>query len=213
VADVLEPRETLARHLDWVTAPRGAARAALYGPALKHRVPPDRVLADLGSRLDGDAGAPTMARLMLLDQLHWLPDDVLVKADRAGMRVSLEIRTPYLNRELAEFAATVPAHVHAGRNGKMLLRALLEEVAPVASRRRPKTAFRVPAADWLRGPLAPLLDRQLAAGSAFSEGWFDRDEAERLTTAHRTGSCDASGVLWPLLAFGLWLDRVRGRED
>jgi asparagine synthase (glutamine-hydrolysing) len=211
VADVFQPRALMERHLDWVTASRSAARNRLYGPALRD-VASGNALAGLRARLDGDAGAPVMARLMLLDQLHWLPDDVLVKADRAGMRVSLEIRTPYLNRELAEFAATVPDSVHAGRGGKALLRALLEDVAPEAARRRPKTAFRVPAADWLRGPLAPLLDRQLAAGSAFAEGWFDRTEATRLVSEHRDGTRDASSVLWPLLAFGLWLDRIRGAE-
>jgi asparagine synthase (glutamine-hydrolysing) len=212
VADVLEPRELLERHLDWVTAPRGDLRDRLYGPALRGRIPAEQVLDDLAGRLDGAATAPVMARLMVLDQRQWLPDDVLVKADRAGMRVSMEIRTPYLNRELAEFAATVPDHVHAGRHGKALLRALLEEVAPQAARRRPKTAFRVPAADWLRGPLAPLLDRQVAAGSAFEEGWFDRDEASRMVAEHQAGTRDATAALWPLLAFGLWLDRVRGRE-
>ena len=211
VADVLEPREVLQRHLDWVTAPRGALRESLYGPELRGRVPAGRVLDDLSARLDGAGAVPVMARLMVLDQRHWLPDDVLVKADRAGMRVSMEIRTPYLHRELAEFAATVPGRVHAGRNGKTLLRALLEQLAPeTAARPRPKTAFRVPAADWLRGPLAPLMDQQLGGGAAFAEGWFDRDAAARLVREHRSGSRDASSALWPLLAFGLWLDRVRG---
>jgi asparagine synthase (glutamine-hydrolysing) len=211
VADVLEPRTVLDRHLDWVTAPRGELRDALYGPALRGRVPASRVLDDLEARLNGAADAPVMARLMVLDQRHWLPDDVLVKADRAGMRVSMEIRTPYLNRELAEFAATVPDHVHAGRKGKAILRALLEQLAPdTAARPRPKTAFRVPAADWLRGPLTPLLDQQLAEGAAFAEGWFDRDATARMVAEHRAGSRDASSALWPLLAFGLWLDRLRG---
>jgi asparagine synthase (glutamine-hydrolysing) len=209
VADVLEPRTMLERHLDWVTAPRPGLRDELYGPALAG-VARERVLADLQARLDGAATAPVMAQLMVLDQRQWLPDDVLVKADRAGMRVSMEIRTPYLNRELAEFAATVPDRVHAGRRGKTLLRALLDQVAPEASRRRPKRAFRVPAADWLRGPLAPLLDQQIAAGKAFDEGWFNRDAAARMVVEHRAGTRDASPALWSLLAFGLWLDRVRG---
>jgi asparagine synthase (glutamine-hydrolysing) len=135
-----------------------------------------------------------------------------VKADRAGMRVSMEIRTPYLNRELAEFAATVPDRVHAGRRGKEVLRALFAQIAPeTAARRRPKTAFRVPAVQWLRGPLAPLLDHQLAEGRAFEEGWFDRGAVRDVVREHRDGGRDASAELWPLLAFGLWLDRVRGQ--
>ena len=82
-------------------------------------------------------------------------------------------------------------------------------MAPEAAARCSKTAFRVPAADWLRGPLAPLVDRQLAHGSAFAEGWFDRREAAALVAEHRNGVRDASGAIWPLLAFGLWLDRMR----
>ncbi len=212
VADVLKPGEPLERHLDWVTARRRLLRSRLYGPALRDRVPHDGLVNDLAGRLNGVSGGEPIRELMILDQLHWLPDDVLVKADRAGMRVSLEVRTPYLNRELAEFAATVSDRTHVGDGGKALLRALLTRVAPAAARRRPKTAFRVPAADWLRGPLAPLVDRQLADGSAFTEGWFNCEEAAELVAEHRTGTRDRSNAIWPLLAFGLWLDRMRGRE-
>ena len=212
LADILRPGETLERHLDWVTARRRLLRQRLYGPALRGRVPHIGFVGDLADRVNGASGDQLIRRLMVLDQLHWLPGDVLVKADRAGMRVSLEVRTPYLNRELAEFAGTVSERVHVANGGKALLRALLAQVAPEAARRRPKTAFRVPAADWLRGPLAPLVDRQLANGSAFAAGWFHRGEAASLVAEHRAGTRDRSGAIWPLLAFGLWLDRIRGRE-
>jgi asparagine synthase (glutamine-hydrolysing) len=212
LADVLRPGETLERHLDWVTARRRLLRQRLYGPALRGRIPQVGFVGDLADRVNGASGGQPIRRLMVLDQLHWLPDDVLVKADRAGMRVSLEVRTPYLNRELAEFAGAVGEGVHVRDGGKALLRGVLAQVAPEAARRRPKTAFRVPAADWLRGPLAPLIDRQLAHGSAFAEGWFDRGEAASLVAEHRAGTRDRSAAIWPLLAFGLWLDRIRGRE-
>jgi asparagine synthase (glutamine-hydrolysing) len=212
VVDMLRPGDLMARHLDWVTARRRVLRHRLYGPALRSRVTDDGLSGDLAGRLNG-APDQLIRKLMLLDQLHWLPDDVLVKADRAGMRVSLEVRTPYLNRDLAEFAATVSERVHVADGGKALLRAVLAQVAPAASlTRRPKTAFRVPAADWLRGPLAPLVDRQLTGGSAFVEGWFDRATAAAIVAEHRAGTRDLSAAIWPLLAFGLWLDRLRGRE-
>jgi asparagine synthase (glutamine-hydrolysing) len=213
VADILRPGGTIERHLDWVTFPRRALRERLYGPALRGRAIQDGFVGDLAGRLNGASGGPVIRQLMVLDQLHWLPDDVLVKADRAGMRVSLEVRTPYLNRELAEFAGTVSERIHARDGGKALLRALLAQVAPEASQRRPKTAFRVPAGEWLRGPLRPLVDQQLAHGSAFVEGWFDRREAAGLVAEHGAGTRDRSGAIWPLLAFGLWLDRIRGRES
>jgi len=210
VSDVLTPGDALPRHLEWVTGRRLALRQRVYGPALRTHVPRAELVGDLAGRVNG-SGRPVIQQLMLLDQLHWLPDDVLVKADRAGMRVSLELRTPYLSREVAEFAGTVSRRVHVGGGGKALLRALLGKVAPQATQRR-KTAFRVPAADWLRGPLAPLVDRQLAEGSAFDEGWFNRVEAAALVAEHRAGAADRSDAIWPLLAFGLWLDRIRGRE-
>jgi asparagine synthase (glutamine-hydrolysing) len=212
LADVLRPGETLERHLDWVTARRRLLRQRLYGPALRRRIPQGGFAGDLGDRVNAASGSEPIRRLMVLDQLHWLPDDVLVKADRAGMRVSLEVRTPYLNRELAEFAGTVAENIHVRGGGKALLRAVLARVAPEAARRRPKTAFRVPTGNWLRGPLAPLLERQLATGSAFTEGWFDRGEAASLFAEHRAGTRDRSSAIWTLLSFGLWLDRIRGRS-
>ncbi len=114
--------------------------------------------------VDGSPRAPTQSfargapdAAMRLDQVHWLPDDVLAKADRASMLNSLELRTPYLHRELAEFAASVPAGVHTARDGKRLLRRLAQELG-LSAASRAKTAFRVPAAEWLRGPLAPALE-------------------------------------------------------
>jgi asparagine synthase (glutamine-hydrolysing) len=213
IGDILKPGDVLGRHLDWVTGRRHALRHRVYGPALRGHLEPARLVSELASLLDGPSDNRGIGQLMAVDQLHWLPDDVLVKADRAGMRVSLEVRTPYLSRELAEFAGTVSKSVHVGNGGKALLRGVLAQVAPVAARRRSKVAFRVPAAEWLRGPMAPLVDRQLASGSAFAEGWFDRAEAAALVAEHRTGTRDRSGAIWPLLAFGLWLDRIRGRES
>jgi asparagine synthase (glutamine-hydrolysing) len=213
LGDVLRPGELLERHLDWVTARRRAVRRQVYGPALRSHLPDARVLDDLAGRLNSPSGGPVIRQLMVLDQLQWLPDDALVRADRAGMRVSLEVRTPYLNRELAEFAGTVPESIHVRDGGKALLRTLLARVAPEAARRpRPRTTSRAWAADWLRGPLAPVMDRQLAHGLAFAEGWFNRGEAAALLAEHRAGVRDASATIWPLLAFGLWLDRIRGRE-
>jgi asparagine synthase (glutamine-hydrolysing) len=211
VGDVLRPGRAVERHLDWVTARRRVLRERLYGPAL-HGIRHHEIVGDLDARLNGGSSNHVIRKLMELDQQHWLPDDVLVKADRAGMRVSLEIRTPYLNRELVEFAGTVSERVHVAHGGKALLRALLAQVAPRAARRRRKTAFRVPIAQWLRGPLAPVVDRQLATGSVFDEGWFDRAEAGALIAEHRAGIRDRSAAIWPLLAFGLWLDRMRGLE-
>ena len=85
---------------------------------------------------------------MRLDQVHWLPDDVLAKADRASMGASLELRTPYLTRELAEFAASVPPSVNLRDGGKLLLRKVLERKLPAFGLGRAKMAFRTPYSEW-----------------------------------------------------------------
>lgn len=211
LADVARPRPATERHIDWIAGERLEQATALYGPRLQAPAS----LADLAAGLDGlvaPDGLATAGRFMLLDQLHWLPGDVLAKADRASMQVSLEVRTPYLNHELAEFAASIPPDLHSAGNGKVLLRALLAQLLPKSALKRPKTAFRVPAADWLRGPLAPVLADQVAAGRACEEGWIDRAALSRALDAHLAETADNSAGLWPVLSFGLWLDRLRGRD-
>lgn len=212
LAYLLDRRPLLERNLDWVTERRRGLRAGLYGPRLAAQAAGRPLVDRLACQVDGHLATSVPGALMHLDQQLWLPDDVLVKADRAGMLVSLETRTPYLHRELAEFAAGVAPAVHLANGGKALLRALLADVLPADPGPRPKTAFRVPAADWLRGPLAPVLARQLTVGCLYSEGWIDVEAARGVAAEHAAGRRDNSHVLWPLLALGLWLDRRRGLD-
>jgi asparagine synthase (glutamine-hydrolysing) len=148
------------------------------------------------------------AAFMRLDQVQWLPDDVLLKADRASMQASLEFRTPFLHRELAEFAGSVPASLHVGEGGKQLLRRVLRQALPQASHRRRKVAFRIPSARWLRGPLRPELFEQLDSSSLYADGWLDPSAVRRLATEHVEGR-DRSAILWPIFVLGLWLDGIR----
>jgi asparagine synthase (glutamine-hydrolysing) len=145
----------LERHLDLVTARRRRLRGRLYGPALRGRASENGFASDLAGRLNGASSGPSIRQRMVLDQMQWLPDDVLVKADRTGMRVSLVVRTPYLNRELAEFAGTVPEGIHVCDGGNTLLRALLAQVAPEAARGRPAPASPVPTSHCCAARLRP----------------------------------------------------------
>ena len=203
----------LERNLDWVTAERRGARKSLYGPRLA-AVGDQQVLTDLAGRAGAPAKGSPVRWLMHLDQVDYLPDDVLFKTDRAGMLASLEIRTIFLSRELAEFAASVDTSVHLGGGGKALVRAMLPEgiIAPRRFGGYRKTAFRVPAADWLRGPLAPVVREQLERGVLYEEGYFDRAAVAGLVSEHMSLSADHSDQLWPLLALGLWVDRFSGRD-
>ena len=210
--DLAVPRPVTERHLDWVTAGRRHERSGLYGARLLEALDRDRMVADLERDIEESRSYSMSGSLMRLDQLHWLPDDVLVKADRAGMLASLELRTPYLQRELAEFATSVAPSTHLSGGGKQLLRLLLSQLLPDAPRRR-KVAFLPPIADWLRGTLGPVMEDQVARGSLYAEGWMRSDVASQLLSEHRRGQADRSHILWPLLAAGLWLDRFRGVDS
>jgi asparagine synthetase B (glutamine-hydrolysing) len=196
---------TFLRHVDWVTLGRRHLREALYGPELKrsdrHRTQPVEPFD-----LEGCQDLPLTSRLMRLDQEHWLPDDVLAKADRASMLASLELRTPFLSRDLAEFAAAIPVGVHMQDGGKAVLRRTLRNIEHGDAFKRVKTAFRVPVADWLRGPLQPLLRAQLRSSLLYEQGWFDRAAVSNLAERHLSGAADTSDALWPLVALGCWLD-------
>jgi asparagine synthetase B (glutamine-hydrolysing) len=206
------PQPTLERHIDWVTSGRRHFRPRVYGRALESMMTGDRIGQTLAARADASfvKGAPDAA--MRLDQVHWLPDDVLVKADRASMLNSLELRTPYLSRELAEFAASIPATAHTSGDGKRFLRALARGVG-ISAASRAKTAFRVPAGEWLRGPLAPALAEQLRSGSLFERELMNREFVGRCVAAHNQRTTDWTDVLWPVLALGLWADRFWAAND
>jgi asparagine synthase (glutamine-hydrolysing) len=215
LADAMDPKPLAERHIDWVTERRRHLRAQLYGGALRGRVDPEAVVDQTGRLLNGtgSGSAGIAERFMHLDQRHWLPDDVLAKADRATMLTSLEMRTPYLHREIAELAAAAPAATHMRNGGKAVVRELLRRALPGADVGRAKMAFRVPATEWLRRPLAGQLRRQARRGALCSEGWFDSVVFAELIDVHLAGAQDLSAVLWPLLALGLWLDRLRGNQD
>lgn len=205
LARVLEPQSTIDRHIDWVTGGRRHLRRDIYGPELRHMISADRITDRLATRADASFAQGEPDAAMRLDQVHWLPDDVLAKADRASMLNSLELRTPYLHRELAEFAASIPATIHTGGLGKRLLRDLGRELG-LSAASRAKTAFRVPAGEWLRGPLAPVLAEQLRAGAIYERQLINRQYVSSLVSEHNQRSADWTHVLWPVLALGLWAD-------
>jgi len=217
LVDVLEPKPALQRHLAWVTGGRLAVRGQLYGPRLRHLAGRDYYLSSLVDSFTAADDETLPGRLMALDIDHWLSNDVLQKADRAGMLCSLEIRTPYLHRDLAELARSVPAAIHMRNRGKPLLRAALRKtlvqhgIEDNGFTSRAKAAFRAPIAEWLRGPLYQVLREQLDRGALFQEGWFEPVTTQVLSREHAEGVRDWSAVLWPILLAGIWLDRVRGR--
>ncbi len=140
-----------------------------------------------------------------LDLLTYLPDDLLVKVDRAAMAFGLETRMPYLDHRVVEFAARIPEDVKRwdGRP-KWMLRQLLARHIPRELTERPKMGFCPPIGRWLRGPLHDWAESQLGEERLRREGFFDPVQTRRLWHEHVNGGRNRGTVLWPFLMFQAW---------
>jgi asparagine synthase (glutamine-hydrolysing) len=150
-------------------------------------------------------GADPLTRSLALYQDTYLPDDILTKVDRASMACGLEVRAPFLDAGLVDFVEPLPAVYKYGRGvTKRLLKQAASGRLPASVLGRAKKGFGIPVARWLRGPLAPLVDRLLGDDRLARQGIFRPDEVSRRVAEHRAGVRDHRKPLWTLLMFQLW---------
>ncbi|SHF71524.1 asparagine synthase (glutamine-hydrolysing) [Litoreibacter ascidiaceicola] len=165
---------------------------------------PPSILADhLPSR--GDLS--DMERMMQLDMLAYLPDDILCKVDRATMAVALESRAPLLDHRVAEFIWALPERFkYRDGKSKWLLRQVLYKYVPAALIERPKMGFEVPIGLWLRGGLRDWAQAFLDPDRLRREGYLDEAVITRLWSQHLLGSHNWGAQLWNVLMFQAWLE-------
>jgi len=147
------------------------------------------------------------------DRRHYLPDDILVKVDRATMAHSLEARCPLLDHHVVELACSQPGERHGdAQSTKRLFREVVKPWVPAAVLQRPKAGFGVPLRRWFSAPLIGWARDILMAAGTRQRGWTRPREVERLLAQHQDGSRDHAGRIWALVCLELWARRHLDRK-
>jgi asparagine synthase (glutamine-hydrolysing) len=160
-----------------------------------------RVLAEM-------ANGGGLQRYLDFDQRYYLPDDILYKVDRISMAHSLEVRPPFLDPRIVDFAAGLPERLKLrGSNSKYVLRRLMRDKLPRTVLQRPKIGFDVPIHEWLRGVLRPLLLDTLSQEAVLASGLFRWPAVKRLVNAHLERKANHGYHLWGLMVLLIWMKR------
>ena len=202
-------KDPAVRHHSWFGMFSAEELERLYATQGAGVPPPISVIFNPLSRvLEGARFDEVLAQMLYLDFRMYLEDNLLVKVDRASMACSLEMRTPFLDHRLIEFAAGLPTNLKLrGFKSKYILKKAVEKWLPHKIVYRQKRGFTVPIASWIRNELRPLVDETLEEGKLKRQGLFDTVYVRQLIGEHSAGKADHRKALWTLLCFQLWYDR------
>jgi len=157
--------------------------------------------------------ADQIEQMQFLDMNFYMAEDILTKVDRASMAVSLEVRAPFLDPRIAEYAASLPPEYKLkGNKGKHILKKAVEDLLPKTILQRPKKGFGIPIAGWLKGRLNPLMHDLLAPERLKKQDLFNAGFVQKLIKEHETGAASHHKQLWTLLVFQLWCDNFLKRS-
>ena len=189
-------------HVYWNGTFSDAEKAALVRIPLPGAL--GEVLARLRARLPGDGISPFLE----FDQQYYLPDDILVKSDRVSMAHAVEVRPPFLDHRIVEFAATLPVDLKIrGTNQKYLLKEVMRSKLPSPVLQRPKIGFDIPAHEWFRGPLREMLMETLASAETEHSELFNFEAIRSYTQLHLNRRINIGYHLWGLMMLFMWMKR------
>jgi asparagine synthase (glutamine-hydrolysing) len=185
-------------HVYWSGTFNDAERRSLVQPVLPSAL--DSVLSDLAGEHLQD--------FLHFDQKYFLPDNILTKVDHTSMAHAIEVRPPFLDHRIVEFANSLPASMKIqGSRQKVILRNLLSAKLPSAILNRKKIGFDIPTHDWFRGPLRPLLEDAVSFASAEHSGFFQISKIEADVQAHLDRRANLGYHLWGLMTLFFWMKR------
>ena len=190
-------------HVYWNGTFSDAQKVALLSTKLPSAL--NDVLAELHNR---PSTSDDLAPFLWFDQKYYLADDILNKSDRMSMAHSLEVRPPFLDHRIVEFAASLPASLKIrGSEQKVILKELMRGKLPSSVLRRKKVGFDIPAHDWLRGPLRSLMTDVLLDSTSNYAGLFRRGVIETYVRQHLERQINVGYHLWGLMVLFLWMKR------
>lgn len=186
-------------HIHWSGTFNDEERRSLIQPELPPAL--NSVIEGMGDGLQD---------FLQFDQRYFLPDNMLTKVDRTSMAHSIEVRPPFLDHRIVEFANSLPAGLKIrGSRQKVVLRSLMRGKLPPAILTRKKTGFDIPTHDWFRGPLRPLLEEALAFASAEHGEFFQLPRIRAHVRAHQERRANLGYHLWGLMLLFFWMKRWR----
>jgi asparagine synthase (glutamine-hydrolysing) len=203
--------DSVAGYLNGVSIVPQALRTRLYSDSFRSELQGYTALEVFREHARHAEYDDPLSLAQYLDFKTYLPGDILTKVDRASMAHSLEVRVPLLDYQLVEWVAGLPADLKLrGGQGKYIFKKSLEPVLSARTLHRPKMGFAVPLADWFRGPLRERLRQMVLESSLTRCGMFDAAELRSAVDLHQSGRRDYSALLWALLMFDGFQQRVLG---
>ena len=214
------PGDRLKKYMDWISNPlenryRGTSadvtnriRRSFYARDFLLYLQKKPYLDDrFNSWFKDVAHRDVLSKMLYVDSKTWLPDDLLLKADKMTMAASIELRVPFLDHKIVTFAASLPAHykIYKGE-GKFILKKLMEGVLPKDIIYRKKKGFTVPTQQWFTGKLLKPARDIIMSEKLMNRGWFQKGYLETMFDRHSRGREDYSRRIFSLLVLYHWLD-------